>query len=250
MSYEKAGAISRAKATIKAILKRETPNAPALVCHMDQRENFEPIVGKKRTNHFNAVSGTNKPEFREADVGIVIGTPCPPVWTIRALAGLLYRATEAELAEVPSSSRRRFYRGASIHPWEFEGEVLRRAHAHYVESGIIQAMGRFRYLDGEKMIFILSNAVIDLPKIEARWASHDFKIFREHLDRTRRARYMALVAAMLAAAHKLLAEGIELDNRLVAEEAGYNPDSTKKYWPKIREMLGDLVRVGRRWTRI
>jgi hypothetical protein len=111
-------------------------------------------------------------------------------------------------------------------------------------------MGRFRYLDGKKKIFILSNAIIDLPRIEARWASHDFKIFREHLDRTRRARYMALVAAMLAAANKLLAEGIELDNRLVAEEAGYNPDSTKKYWSKIREMLGDLVRVGRRWTRL
>jgi hypothetical protein len=223
---------------IRAILDRERPKRPAIITHLDFEDEIAKAldgrVSKKSIGHFRGHRGRNWLE--SCDLGIVLGTPRPPYPTIRALAAFLYGATEDELRERPGKIVR-FYRGYRIATHGFKGEKLARAHRHYVESELIQAIGRFRYLRLRKKVFVLSNAILDLPGIEVRFSSADGAPAPRN-KRKGRKNVDDFKDRLLDVTSRLLHEGAIVNAKTVGEVFDKKElRKVQRYLPEIVEML-------------
>lgn len=200
---------------------------PAIITFKELRPIFADIPGA-RLGHFYASRGTN--EFEMCDACFVIGSPMPALAHIEALAAMIFFERDTAFNTKWSSAPVRYNyvddggNGFEYPIGNFWGDDDLRAVADTLRSDEIeQAAYRTRPITNPAPIWLLTNIPIDgLPpaKLVDMW---DVLGRPDGVDD---AKFRAVLEAADALAP---AEGSEVEVRHVAEAAGVDPRTAKKY---------------------
>ncbi len=184
---------------IEAIVARHPAAKFGLITykgHIEPIKALFPAGVDVQAMHFCGQRGSN--ELEDRDVLIIVGTPRVPPQAVHHEAERIFgrEVPFEEMADVPVRLQGD-ERSAWVMTKGFKGHEMRVAYDATVGAELVQAVGRSRFLNGAKTVYVLSNQPLPLPGvilIEARDLLGPGQVRRDSLLAKVEAQVLALKA--------------------------------------------------------